>query len=97
MFIPFITISKFCHSMFLLLFFIFQGLHLFNMDIIREHGTLDRYYVIDINYFPGKQNIFYIITLSLSGVKGGSACVVSDPTSFFFLLQFYIREYTSVN
>ncbi|KAK1392990.1 Inositol-tetrakisphosphate 1-kinase [Heracleum sosnowskyi] len=29
------------------------GLHLFNMDIIREHGTLDRYYVIDINYFPG--------------------------------------------
>lgn len=29
------------------------GLCLFNMDIIREHGTRDRYYVIDINYFPG--------------------------------------------
>lgn len=29
------------------------GLCLFNIDIIREHGTRDRYYVIDINYFPG--------------------------------------------
>ncbi|KAF8377694.1 hypothetical protein HHK36_031078 [Tetracentron sinense] len=30
------------------------GLRLFNIDIIREHGTRDRFYVIDINYFPGK-------------------------------------------
>jgi inositol-1,3,4-trisphosphate 5/6-kinase/inositol-tetrakisphosphate 1-kinase len=30
-----------------------QGLRLFNLDIIREHGTRDRFYVIDINYFPG--------------------------------------------
>ncbi|CAL5383914.1 unnamed protein product [Camellia sinensis] len=29
------------------------GLRLFNLDIIREHGTQDRFYVIDINYFPG--------------------------------------------
>ncbi|CAK9157931.1 unnamed protein product [Ilex paraguariensis] len=29
------------------------GLHLFNLDMIREHGTRDHYYVIDINYFPG--------------------------------------------
>ncbi|XP_068656053.1 inositol-tetrakisphosphate 1-kinase 3-like isoform X2 [Aristolochia californica] len=29
------------------------GLRLFNMDIIRELGTRDRFYVIDINYFPG--------------------------------------------
>ncbi|KAK1324195.1 Inositol-tetrakisphosphate 1-kinase 2 [Acorus calamus] len=29
------------------------GLHLFNIDMIREHGTRDRFYVIDINYFPG--------------------------------------------
>ncbi|XP_010266775.1 PREDICTED: inositol-tetrakisphosphate 1-kinase 3 [Nelumbo nucifera] len=29
------------------------GLHLFNIDIIREHGTRDSFYVIDINYFPG--------------------------------------------
>ncbi|KAG6502408.1 hypothetical protein ZIOFF_042300 [Zingiber officinale] len=28
------------------------GLRLFNIDIIREHGTKDRFYVIDINYFP---------------------------------------------
>ncbi|KAK3231154.1 hypothetical protein Dsin_003035 [Dipteronia sinensis] len=29
------------------------GLQLFNLDIIREHGTRDHFYVIDINYFPG--------------------------------------------
>lgn len=29
------------------------GLRLFNIDIIREHGTRDLYYIIDINYFPG--------------------------------------------
>ncbi|KEH27333.1 putative phosphotransferase with an alcohol group as acceptor [Medicago truncatula] len=29
------------------------GLHLFNIDMIREHGTKDVFYVIDINYFPG--------------------------------------------
>ncbi|KAF3777273.1 Inositol-tetrakisphosphate 1-kinase 2 [Nymphaea thermarum] len=29
------------------------GLQLFNIDIIREHGTRDCYFVIDINYFPG--------------------------------------------
>ncbi|KAF5444276.1 hypothetical protein F2P56_036762 [Juglans regia] len=28
------------------------GLRLFNIDIIREHGTRDVFYVIDINYFP---------------------------------------------
>ncbi|KAM7479087.1 hypothetical protein LguiA_027300 [Lonicera macranthoides] len=30
------------------------GLRLFNIDMIREKGTRDLYYVIDINYFPGK-------------------------------------------
>ncbi|KAK9756542.1 hypothetical protein RND81_01G105000 [Saponaria officinalis] len=29
------------------------GLRLFNLDMIREYGTRDKYYVIDINYFPG--------------------------------------------
>ncbi|KAG4148107.1 hypothetical protein ERO13_D05G266050v2, partial [Gossypium hirsutum] len=29
------------------------GLRLFNLDIIREHGTRDHFYVLDINYFPG--------------------------------------------
>ncbi|KAI4298603.1 hypothetical protein L6164_032141 [Bauhinia variegata] len=29
------------------------GLRLFNIDMIREHGTKDVFYVIDINYFPG--------------------------------------------
>ncbi|CAH2051930.1 unnamed protein product [Thlaspi arvense] len=30
------------------------GLRLFNIDMIREHGSKDVFYVIDINYFPGK-------------------------------------------
>ncbi|KAL2324303.1 hypothetical protein Fmac_023361 [Flemingia macrophylla] len=30
------------------------GLRLFNIDMIREYGTKDVFYVIDINYFPGK-------------------------------------------
>ncbi|GMN52416.1 hypothetical protein TIFTF001_021559 [Ficus carica] len=30
------------------------GLRLFNIDMIRELGTGDVFYVIDINYFPGK-------------------------------------------
>ncbi|XP_042006615.1 inositol-tetrakisphosphate 1-kinase 3-like isoform X2 [Salvia splendens] len=29
------------------------GLRLFNLDIIRQKGTKDLYYIIDINYFPG--------------------------------------------
>ncbi|GJN20267.1 hypothetical protein PR202_gb07622 [Eleusine coracana subsp. coracana] len=35
------------------------GLRLFNIDMIREHGRKDRYYVIDINYFPG--NVLLLI------------------------------------
>ncbi|KAG2318661.1 hypothetical protein Bca52824_011874 [Brassica carinata] len=29
------------------------GLRLFNVDMIREHGSKNVFYVIDINYFPG--------------------------------------------
>ncbi|XP_044508652.1 inositol-tetrakisphosphate 1-kinase 3-like isoform X6 [Mangifera indica] len=29
------------------------GLRLFNIDMIRDYGTRDVFYVIDINYFPG--------------------------------------------
>jgi hypothetical protein len=32
----------------------YKGLRLFNLDIIREGGAGNQYYVIDINYFPGK-------------------------------------------
>ncbi|KAL3812299.1 hypothetical protein ACJIZ3_013567 [Penstemon smallii] len=48
------------------------GLRLFNLDIIREHGTRDNYYVIDINYFPGYgkmpeyEHIFTDFLLSLA-------------------------------
>ncbi|KAL6008391.1 Inositol-tetrakisphosphate 1-kinase [Asimina triloba] len=30
-----------------------MGLHLFNFDVIRDVKVPDRYYIIDINYFPG--------------------------------------------
>ncbi|KAL0432622.1 UNVERIFIED_CONTAM: Inositol-tetrakisphosphate 1-kinase [Sesamum latifolium] len=51
------------------------GLRLFNLDIIREHGTQDHYYVIDINYFPGYgklpeyEHIFTDFLLSLGQSK----------------------------
>ncbi|XXG48942.1 hypothetical protein AAC387_Pa02g3259 [Persea americana] len=53
------------------------GLQLFNMDIIREFGSKDRFYVIDINYFPGYgkmpeyENIFTDFLLSLAQSKYG--------------------------
>ncbi|KAI4339791.1 hypothetical protein MLD38_024694 [Melastoma candidum] len=52
------------------------GLRLFNLDIIREHGTRDRFYVIDINYFPGYgkmpdyEHIFTDFILRLMQNKG---------------------------
>uniref|UniRef100_A0A2N9IPM0 Inositol-tetrakisphosphate 1-kinase n=1 Tax=Fagus sylvatica TaxID=28930 RepID=A0A2N9IPM0_FAGSY len=48
------------------------GLRLFNLDIIREHGSRDHFYVIDINYFPGYgkmpeyEHIFTDFLLSLA-------------------------------
>lgn len=51
------------------------GLRLFNLDIIREHGTRDQFYVIDINYFPGYgkmpeyEHIFTDFLLSLTQAK----------------------------
>lgn len=51
------------------------GLRLFNLDIIREYGTRDHYYVIDINYFPGYgkmpeyEHIFTDFLLSLAQSK----------------------------
>jgi len=48
------------------------GLRLFNIDMIREHGTRDRFYVIDMNYFPGYgkmpgyEHVFTDFLLSLS-------------------------------
>ncbi|GJR52676.1 inositol-tetrakisphosphate 1-kinase 3-like protein isoform X6 [Tanacetum coccineum] len=57
------------------------GLHLFNLDMIREHGTRDRFYVIDINYFPGYgkmpeyEHIFtdFLLNLAKSKYKKRSA------------------------
>ena len=62
-----------------------QGLRLFNLDIIREYGTRDRYYVIDINYFPGKLSSF-IGFISFASMKIQILCnfiVRSDPTNLF--------------
>ncbi|CAL4913393.1 unnamed protein product [Urochloa decumbens] len=51
------------------------GLRLFNIDIIREFGSKDRYYIIDINYFPGfgkmpgYERVFTDFLLSLAQSK----------------------------
>ncbi|KAH9565171.1 hypothetical protein CY35_04G064000 [Sphagnum magellanicum] len=52
------------------------GLRLFNLDMIREGGAGDHYYVIDINYFPGYgkmpdyEFVFTDFLLSLARSKG---------------------------
>ncbi|KAK8355368.1 hypothetical protein V6Z12_A05G284800 [Gossypium hirsutum] len=46
------------------------GLRLFNLDIIREHGTRDHFYVLDINYFPGKWYLYSIRGYSTSFLPG---------------------------
>ncbi|KAF1893545.1 hypothetical protein Lal_00002035 [Lupinus albus] len=61
------------------------GLRLFNLDIIRECGTRDHFYVIDINYFPGYgkmpeyEHIFTDFLLSLDhgnsdGINNKGSC-----------------------
>ncbi|KAH9546311.1 hypothetical protein CY35_12G088700 [Sphagnum magellanicum] len=52
------------------------GLRLFNLDIIREGGAGNQYYVIDINYFPGYgkmpdyEFVFTDFLLNLARSKG---------------------------
>ncbi|GKV26551.1 hypothetical protein SLEP1_g35835 [Rubroshorea leprosula] len=56
------------------------GLRLFNIDMIREYGTRDVFYVIDINYFPGYgkmpdyENIFTDFLLSFVQSKCKKKC-----------------------
>ncbi|CAN6449992.1 unnamed protein product [Victoria cruziana] len=38
------------------------GLQLFNIDVIREHGSRNSFYVIDINYFPGMPQSLWLKT-----------------------------------
>lgn len=57
-----------------------MGLRLFNLDIIREGGTGNHYYVIDINYFPGfgkvpdYEYVFTDFLLTLAQSKSERAC-----------------------
>eukprot|EP01018_Ginkgo_biloba_P002179 Gb_25244 [translate_table: standard] len=58
------------------------GLRLFNLDIIREHGTRDHYYVIDINYFPGYGKMpgyEYIFTDFLLSLVQGKCQKITGP------------------
>lgn len=52
-----------------MLFTCMQGLRLFNLDIIREYGTRDHYYVIDINYFPGEWFTIYLHEIDFASIK----------------------------
>ncbi|KAG7583811.1 Inositol 1-3-4-trisphosphate 5/6-kinase ATP-grasp domain [Arabidopsis suecica] len=59
------------------------GLRLFNIDMIREHGSRDVFYVIDINYFPGYgkmpdyEQVFIDFFLSLAQAKHNKIQCVS--------------------
>eukprot|EP00850_Spirogloea_muscicola_P013938 SM000097S24791 [mRNA] locus=s97:273517:275747:- [translate_table: standard] len=33
------------------------GLQMFNVDVLRENGNGDKYYIVDINYFPGYERL----------------------------------------
>ncbi|XP_047325698.1 inositol-tetrakisphosphate 1-kinase 3-like [Impatiens glandulifera] len=63
------------------------GLRLFNLDMIREHGARDRFFVIDINYFPGYgkmpeyEHIFtdFLLTLGESKYKKLTSKPVEEP------------------
>lgn len=65
---------------------IVQGLRLFNLDIIREYGTRDQYYVIDINYFPGKCFSFMNVksVLRQSGSKYCAFLLLCCPYNFVY-------------
>ncbi|KAJ4823012.1 Inositol-tetrakisphosphate 1-kinase 3 [Turnera subulata] len=45
------------------------GLRLFNIDMIRQHGSRDIFYVIDINYFPGNYYFTMIYLLQFCVIQ----------------------------
>ncbi|KAH7292998.1 hypothetical protein KP509_28G007400 [Ceratopteris richardii] len=63
------------------------GLRLFNLDLIREGGTGDHYYIIDINYFPGLgkvpgyEHVFtdFLLNLAQSKTEKPSASLPDNP------------------
>lgn len=81
--------------------------------MIREHGTRDIFYVIDINYFPGKwmenisSSLHYraFLLLEHHWVKGGLSCALSgygkmpDYEVIFtdFLLTFKKKKYRAIS
>lgn len=62
--------------------FLVQGLHLFNLDMIREHGTRDRFYVIDINYFPGNLWFYGLVFIYCSAIQ------FSNFVKYIWILHF---------
>ncbi|KAI5066005.1 hypothetical protein GOP47_0018629 [Adiantum capillus-veneris] len=63
------------------------GLRLFNLDIIREGGAGNHYYVIDINYFPGfgkvpgYEYVFtdFLLSLAQSSTERSGASLPCSP------------------
>ncbi|XVF36498.1 hypothetical protein REPUB_Repub19eG0063600 [Reevesia pubescens] len=43
---------------------------LFNLDIVREHGTRDHFYAIDVNYFPYKRHFYSISIMGIGKCLG---------------------------
>ncbi|KAK4793780.1 hypothetical protein SAY86_024215 [Trapa natans] len=68
------------------------GLQLFNIDMIREYGTKDVYYVIDINYFPGKWNTHPMFTYHL--IKTGRCFHLAAATAGYGKVPDYQHVFT---
>ncbi|OEL18061.1 Inositol-tetrakisphosphate 1-kinase 2 [Dichanthelium oligosanthes] len=64
------------------------GLRLFNIDMIRELGTKDRYYIIDINYFPGVVALLSLSFIPCYGKMPGYEHIFTD-----FLLSLAQSKY----
>ncbi|AQK52633.1 hypothetical protein ZEAMMB73_Zm00001d050510 [Zea mays] len=61
------------------------GLRLFDIDMIREHGTRDWFYVIDMNYFPGAITLCGL--LKSSYIRGESRFSDHRPVYNIFMAK----------
>ncbi|AQK50249.1 hypothetical protein ZEAMMB73_Zm00001d049398 [Zea mays] len=73
-----VTVKSQPVQMMQILTLVLLGLRLFDIDMIREHGTRDRFYVIDMNYFLGMW-LFPCVASPFAG-KGAPSPVVPLPT-----------------
>ncbi|XP_062214727.1 inositol-tetrakisphosphate 1-kinase 3 isoform X4 [Phragmites australis] len=70
------------------------GLRLFNIDMIREHGTKDRFYVIDMNYFPETVGVQRLARTWLVEVISAQPCTIASLYSCYGKMPGYEHVFT---